>query len=502
MIEEKRYHPLLILYNIWDLIKNSIFIAILLFIIQGDSDFWLVTYGRIAFVAIFVLILLYIPIKWFTRTYTFDETSLQLQRNFLTTTKQTIPYAKIQHVKRETTLFHRIFNITSLRIETSIQGDVGTVTFHVLTPKEATLIEEKIQIGGQGGGATSASCKAPIEAPEAIPEQQSESNLTIHFTPTKEDTLKASFTSFSFIAIIPIAGTFISQIERTFRMEGQIEGLFSSIFNSWWMITLFLIVIVLLAVFAGVIWTTIRYGKYEIASDTEKIYITKGMLEETYFSITKDKVQAISVEQSLMKRILGLAEVKLTSAGGMGEDDLEVNTLYPFLPVKRAYAMITEILPSYQLSHTMERLPRSAFWLRILAPSWLWIIATAALYFIEADFLGMEQSWWMISILILVLVIVSRILNFFQSRYVLNDQYVQFKTGGFTTTLFVSKRNKVMEIQGSRNILQKKLGLASLVTVNRAKPVKHTKIRDVPVGWASMFYKWYMERNREVEVER
>lgn len=500
MIKGKRHHPLLILYDIWDLIKNSFFIVILLFIIQVDSDFWLVTYGRIVFVAIFILILLYIPIKWFTRTYTFDETSLQLQRRFLTTTKQTIPYTKIQHVKRKTTLFHRIFNMTSLTVETSIQGDVGTVTFHMLTPKEATLIEEKIHIGGQGGGATSASYKAPIDAPEAITEQQSESNLTIHFTPTKKDTLKASFTSFSFIAIIPIAGTFISQIERTFRMEGQIEGLFSSIFNSWWMITLFLIVIVLLAVGVGIIWTTLRYGKYEIASDAEKIYITKGMLEETYFSITKDKVQAISVEQPVMKRILGLAEVKLTSAGG--EDDLEINTLYPFLPVKPAYAMITEILPSYQVSQTMERLPRSAFWLRILAPSWLWIIATAVLYFIEADFLGMEQSWWMISIVILVLVIVSRILNFFQSRYVLNDQYVQFKTGGFTTTLFVSKRNKVMEVQGSRNILQKKLGLASLVTVNRAKPVKHTKMRDVPVGWASMFYKWYMERNREVELER
>ncbi|MBY7144948.1 PH domain-containing protein [Virgibacillus sp. NKC19-3] len=500
-MEEKRHHPLTILYDIWELIKNSFFFIILLFVIQGDSDFWLITYGRMAFIVIFGLVLLYIPIKWLTRTYIFDETSLQLQRKFFTTTKQTIPYTKIQHVKRKTKVFHRLFNMTSLTVETSIQGDGGTVNFDVLTPKEATQIEERIQGKVQGEEGNDSAGIVLSDSVEANPEQQREAGVTVHFTPTKRDTLKASFTSFSFIAVIPIAGSFISQTEQMFRVDGEVEGFFSSILGSWWMISLFLLVVVLLAIGAGVIWTMLRYGKYEIASDSEKIYITKGMLEESYFSITKDNVQAVSVEQSFMKRMLGLAEVKLTSAGGMGEDDLEINTLYPFLPVKRAYAMITELLPAYQVCQTMERLPRRTFWLRMLMPSWFWIIVTAVLYFTKADFFGVEQSWWIISIILLVLIMVSRILNYVHSRYVLNDQFVQFKTGGFTTSLFLSKRNKIIEVQATRNILQKKLGLASLVTVNRAKPVEHTEMKDVPVGWASAFYKWYMARNKEVEME-
>ena len=108
----------------------------------------------------------------------------------------------------------------------------------------------------------------------------------------------------------------------------------------------------------------LKYGNYQISSDHDRIYITKGLIDETAFSIAKEKVQAIEIKQSFMKRLLGLAEVKLTSAGGLssGEDTLEINSLYPFLPVKRAYEMVSEILPSYEISQKMSPLPIKSFW--------------------------------------------------------------------------------------------------------------------------------------------
>src|SRR5699024_6461797 len=109
--------------------------------------------------------------------------------------------------------------------------------------------------------------------------------------------------------------------------------------------------------------------------DTHYIYITKGMIDETAFSISKEKVQAIEIEQSIMKRFLGLAGVKLRSAGGLnlGEDTNEINTLYPFLPVDQAYEIIAEILPSYTISQEMIELPQKSFWVRIFSPSWFWL---------------------------------------------------------------------------------------------------------------------------------
>ncbi|MEM1506552.1 PH domain-containing protein, partial [Domibacillus sp. 8LH] len=81
------------------------------------------------------------------------------------------------------------------------------------------------------------------------------------------------------------------------------------------------------------------------------------------------------------------------------------------------------------------------------------------------------------------------------------DTFIQLKTGGFGTNLFLSKRSSVIEVGVSRNIIQKKLGLASLATVNRAKPVLHTTMDDVPEEWADEFLAWYQDRNQEVTLK-
>src|SRR5690606_41434165 len=54
---------------------------------------------------------------------------------------------------------------------------------------------------------------------------------------------------------------------------------------------------------------------------------------------------------------------------------LNVNSLYPFLPVEKAYQLIEELLPIYQINSRLERLPRIALWLRLLRPSWFFVIA-------------------------------------------------------------------------------------------------------------------------------
>ncbi|WP_174880407.1 PH domain-containing protein, partial [Metabacillus niabensis] len=264
-----------------------------------------------------------------------------------------------------------------------------------------------------------------------------------------------------------------------------------------------LVLFILCSVIFGMIRTFLKYGKYEISSDDNRIYIHKGVLEETAFSIAKDKVQAIEIEQSLMKKILGLAEVKLTSVGSMkiGDESLDVNTLYPFLPVKQAYKIVSDLLPSYKVEEAMVRLPKKSFWVRLLKPSWIWIIATAVLFFVKPKFFQLEESWWLCSILLLVIIMIVRVLNYINSGYLLNEQFIQIKHGGLTTTLFISKRDKIIEVVVTRTLLQKLFGLSSIATTNRANPVEQNKIDDVPIEIGRDFYLWYMARRAEIHIE-
>src|SRR5699024_9597340 len=232
----------------------------------------------------------------------------------------------------------------------------------------------------------------------------------IHFQPTTRDTLKASFTSLSFLVLIPLIGSLYYSLDEFFHIKGVAKDFFEWTIGSWWVITMIASALLLASIAFGIIRTFLKYGKYEISSDTHYIYITKGMIDETTFSISKEKVQAIEIEQSIMKRLLGLTGVKLRSAGGLslGEDTDEINTLYPFLPIDQAYEIIAEILPSYTISQEMMELPKRSFCVRIFSPSWFWIITTVALFYFKPTILNIEQAWLFISITLLLFILIGR----------------------------------------------------------------------------------------------
>lgn len=507
-MEARRYHPLSILFHLWKLAKNCIFFVIYLFVIKAGSDSSFIVYGRYIFGLAVGISICSIIFKWLTNKYVLDDRSFHLYKGVFNRSEQTIPFSKIQNVNRHISVFHRFFKMTSVSFETGMKGEDAAVKFDVISQAEADRIEAYVarinEAEADGSEEPTAPPKhAENEASPAIESESTAQERTIHFTPTKRDIIKASFTSLSFLVLIPVILSFYDKAKDIFNLEEKAGGILQNILSSKWLIAVIIIAFITVSVVFGMVRTFLKYGKYEISSDPERIYITKGVVEETVFSISKDRVQAIEIEQSMLKRWLGLAEVKLISAGSSESNKSmhEINSLYPFLPVKRAYEMVSEILPSYQVTHGMNRLPQKALWLRLLRPSWLWIIVTAGLFYFKPTVLKMKEAWWILSVALLILVLVARVLDFLNTRYALNKHFIQMQKGSLTTTLFISKRDKIIEVKVTQSKLQKLLGLASIGTINRAKPVHHADVKDVPRELAGAFYKWYIGRRSEVIAE-
>lgn len=499
MGQTKRYHPLIILFDLWSLIKNSFFIAFLLFVLNYGSDAAWVKYGRIIFYLAVVFTIISMIFKWFTRKYLLGDDSFHMYRGLINKSERTIPYSKVHNVQHRTTFLHKIVGMTSITFETSMTDGDASIKFNVITHREASRIES--MMGSDKTEEVTAQNETNDLSSVDMETEETASNRTVHFKPTRKDTLKASFTSLSFLLLIPLILSISSDVDEIVDVDGKAEAFFTVIMDSWWIVSLLIVVLIIASITFGVVRTFLKYGKYEISSDEENIYIKKGVLDESVFSIAKDKVQAIEIKQTIMKRLLGLAEVKLISAGSVGESEDDINSLYPFLPVQRAYEMIAEILPSYEVTQGMTSLPKKSLGARLLKPSWLWIVATVALYYFKPPVFGVEHAWWMISICLFLIIYIYRILDFWNSRYMLNGKFVQFKTGGLQTSLFVSKREKVIEVKVSCNKLQKLLGLSSIKMVNRAQPVNHTGFDDVPEEMADSFYTWYAGRRNDIEVE-
>ncbi|MFB7638475.1 PH domain-containing protein [Peribacillus butanolivorans] len=484
----KRLHPFKIPFELGKVMKGNFFFIIMLYVLNFGTEKTYMKVLQIGFLVYLVWRVISVILQWYTYKYQIKEGAVHITSGLISKSFRTVPFLKVQNVQRRTTLFHKLFNLTSLTFETGMTDDQSSVPFEVISQKEAKRLEQELSLIQELSVIEVDGTEEDIlEIVESVSEK------TIHFIPTKQDVLKASFTSLSFLALIPIVATIYNTLDDFFNMENA-EGLLATLLDTWWIVTIALIGIICIAVAFGIISTFVKYGKYEISSDHERVYIKKGVLDESAFSIQKEKVQAVEITQSLIKRMLGLAEVKLISAGSTGDKELETNTLYPFLSVDRAYAMIEEILPTYKVERSMERLSKQAFKVRMLRPSFFWILTTVAIYYFK-------PAIWFVSVILLVLIYTLRILDYKNSRYLLNNEIIQFKSGSLETSLFITKRSKVIQIEVERSKLQKLFGLASIETVNRSKPVHHTKLQDVSVEYADEFYTWYTCRTQNIQVE-
>ncbi|MFA9556850.1 PH domain-containing protein [Evansella sp. AB-rgal1] len=502
MENAKRYHPYTMIFDFLGLIKGLFFAVLYLFVIQYNSESTFVLYGRYAFYAIVVIGMVYILLKWCFYKYYLDDTAFHIFSGIFVKKSQTIPFTKVQNVKRHTSIIHRFLRVTSIHFETGLSGEEARVAFGVVTKDTADRLEK--QVGKNNDQEKSLDYSVDMKLEQKLEETFApKENRRIHFTPTRKDTWKASFTSFSFLIIVPIIGTIYTNVKDVFGIGEHTEGFISTILNTWWSTFIVVLLLIVLSISLGIVYTFLKYGKYEIASDINKIYITKGLLEETTFSITKDRVQAIEINQPILKRMLGLAEVKLTCSGSFSLDskESETNSLYPFLPIEQAYSILSDLLPEYEITESMEKLPKKSLVVRLCKPYWFWIIATGAFFYFQPPIFSMEISWWLFSIILLLFIVSLRVLDFINTRFVLNENMIQCKSGSFSTSLYISKREKIIEVSLSRSLLQRKVGLATIGTMNRATPVQFNGVNDIPMELAGDFLNWYVDRRKEVEID-
>jgi putative membrane protein len=497
-MEKKRYHPANMLFAIVKIIRGWIVPLIIVFFFN-NTDGW-GSYAKYGILGIMLLSIISSILKWLTDKYTADERAFHLYSGIFSKSSRTVPYEKIQNVTKHTNLLHRLLRLTAIKFETGSKEKA--VDFQVLTKEEASRIEQltKGNVQEQAAIQEIEISGDDLEEEDAVSEQtvpHTEKKI-IHFKPTKKELIRASFTSLSFLLVPPLLISFLLKFDIFFDWSEMRQYL--PLLKVWWITAFGLIGIIVVSLLVGMWRVVQKYGNYELASDDEYIYIQTGLLSESAFSIRKDRVQGIEITQPVLHRLLGLAKVKMISTGSLDiSDETEtINSLYPYFPLKQAKILITEILPEYEVQLSMERLEQKVLLYRLLQPSIIWLGVTITLYFWRPELLGYEIKWWIVSIVLLIVIEGYRYLDFKHTSYLISEKFFQTKMGALTTTLFVTKRNKMIEIARSQNPMQRWLKLATIESVNRAKPVLHNKIKDIPASEANRFYEWFHQRTKDV----
>lgn len=467
----KRYHPTWMLFEVISFFKNTFFIIIFLYILRAGTNTGWILWAKYLFVVVTLGSFVYIILKWITSTYEIKNNSIMIREGVFHKNHRSIPIERIQNHQTTTNFLHRIFGLTSITLETGTSEDDASVKFPVITQQESQQIRDVIQ---------NVELKDEIKVDLSIVK-------TVHFRSTKKDNIKAAFTSLSFLAIFPIVLTIYSQIDEFYNLDESAKGVFHYFKEHLWLLLPLVIVVMLVSLLIGFIQTMIKYGNYEIASDDERIYISKGVLTLSSFSIQKNRVQAIEIKQSLIKRLLGMAEVKIVSAGQTGDEEDESNSLYPFMAKHKAYELINTLLPNYHIEDNFHRLPKKVLILRLIRPYYGTFIIGILLAIFAIEWIGVVALVFLIAIL-------SRSLNFFFTGYMRKGEFIQIRKGGFISETFITRRDRIQEIVVSHSFLQRKFNVATIRFFNRSKPVQESEIMDLSKDEVSEFYYWFKRR--------
>jgi putative membrane protein len=468
----KKYHPAIIIVDLVSFIKGILWPFLFLFVIKASSTAIWVTWGRYILFIITIWSICSFILKWYFYRYEIVGDSIVVHEGVFVKKQRTVALDRIHNQKSNTTFVHKWFGLTSLTLETGTSGENAAFHFPVITEveKERILLhlEQKQDTFEDVAG----------EVLEKSPER------TIHFRSTKKDLIKASFTSFSFLAIFPILTAIYFNLDDFFQIEKTAKNALDYLLGNDWMLIVILVIALALSVLIGFIQTSIKYGNYVISDDMERIYIDKGVGKFVSFSIQKHKVQGVIVEQTILKRLLGLASIKLISAGGSKEEDEETSSLYPFMPKQEAYRVLQTILPTYQIDELMKRFPIKVLWLKLLHPYYVTILVIIGLMIFK-------KEWLWVAAIVFGLSIIFRILDYWFTSYIRHGNTVQIRKGGLTNETFVTHRERIQQITVKHSWLQRKFGVATLIFTNKSKPLHVSELYGVSKEEASSFYTWY-----------
>ncbi|WP_413376475.1 PH domain-containing protein [Alkalihalobacillus sp. 1P02AB] len=488
----QRLHPLWIPFSILKSIKELLIPIILFFFVNAGEPSMFTRIAQIGVGLIFLYMLISLIFKWINFRYSFSGDELRVNEGRFIRKKRFVQLERIQGVQMNTHFLQRPFGLTTVTLDTAASSSDSSIKLECIKREDALWVKDYI--------ATYREKQKEVHVDERSDEWSEEPILQddkkLHYQIRPKEIVFAAFTSMSVLALVPILFGFLAQLSDVLSIDEYVSEAYQFISQTWTFILFAILVLLVISLLFGLITTFLTYGNYQVETNEERIFVKKGVLSQTEWTIAKNKVQAVKFTKTFLRRWFGIVGVELVCAGAYGDEKVESTMLFPFISEKRARAMLPEVLPTFKIEEGMRKLPKQALFVKLMRPSYFWLIASAVLFYFWIE-------RWYLSPILLVLIIFLRYIDYRHSGHGLFHPFIQMRSGAFSVEMVIAEKKKIEEVGISQSKLQKLFGLSTLTIATRGTPVHFSSIQDVPLEEAYEYYDWYQKRlKKQVEIEQ
>ena len=315
--------------------------AIGVWVIEGVARFGL---GAIALIIVdpesliillgsFVLIVVASVLRFYRFSYQIEDDTLVVQGGFLNTWRRVIPLPRIQSINVVRKLRHRLFGVLEIRVEAA-GGRQTEAALVAVTPGEAEQLRASL-----------------LARPDAPPRPEADVPPLARLGPGM--LIVAGVTGGRVPIIAALLGSMQELLPEGFVLD-LVDRLGQAGRASLILLIAAVIAFLTISLIISVIGTVLVYWDFTLRRDGDRVVVTRGLLETRRAVVPLTRLQALRIDQNLLRLAFGLVSVRAVTAGfGAGsEEEKETSVLLPVATRSQALAIVAHLL-----GRSPERLP-------------------------------------------------------------------------------------------------------------------------------------------------
>lgn len=431
--------------------------------------------------------------------YRLTEESLIITHGVLFRQRRVIPRSRIQNVDLRAGVLQQMLGVTTARIETA--GGRGTeATLHVVSRAEGIRLRAAL--------VARARPQAPAAAAEAVTRPADELAAAPIVQPVEHETLMRRVTPLE----LAVAG---ATANRAGLLVGLLLGgdyLFDFVPTDWFLQRLLppelvepgtavnslvqaaqqdlrafltgLVVLMLFFALAGwaisVVLSVIRYFDFTLRQSGGQLQVSYGLFTRREKGFRRSRVQNVQIEESILRRWLGLASLRVQTAGygPQMKSEERMETLTPITRTKEVPSYLTAVYPDFDWE-TVEwrpshpRAQRRLFIRRALAV----VLASGLL----ALWLGQQ------ALVLLVALVPAWFLAAAHYRHLGHARaadYMLVREGLWNRRTYIVPIRRIQALHLRQSPFQRRLGLGTLHIETAGNPFDWHAARAIDLGTA------------------
>lgn len=482
-----RLSPVALLFYFYKSMKNLLIpVVIFAFGVYPQSKLWTI----VGLMATFIAVIVWNLVSYFTFSYQFFNKEILVKNGVFVKKVNHIPYDRIQNVTANQWFFLKPFGLEQLEIETAGHSEGPEVSLL------AVPVELKDELDNyRNKFKTSIFEKKIEEIDHSDTPNEDEQSYAI----TWPELIKFSLTSPAFLSGLLVVLAIYGKAQQGISKEMYMAAAQEFSHWGWVIIVVGLLLVVLIFYVVSVFALIAKYYHFHLTLNQNKFEMQYGFFKTKKTSISQSRVQAVVVKQTLLRRLLHIASIKLViiSNSQKGETEKDIIVM-PVIETRKVTQFFEKFFPDIPTSDWQTNMTNSRTYYYDLRNALIFSVLTdivIGLFLIKASL-----------ILTLILILMSSIvwlapayLNARRARLAIMDQgYVFIQNNQITSknSYFVPK-NSIQLLERRQSIWLEQKSFAHLrLSCRSGVGERNLKVKYLPQMQVDKVVEWYKKSSK------